>query len=310
MTQLEKLKLFREANKPKPNSIVDVSMCRYNNPTSGDMAICFVFFNSACSKKLLMNYLYTVEKMKLAKIPYYTMELIFDDREPEIADAFHVRGNSVLFHKESLCNLLEKRIPVYFTKLLFLDADIIFGNPGWYDEVSHLLETYEAVQPFSSCVWLDSTYTKEIRTGMSAVRMDIKNSWDWNYHPGFAWAFQRKWFKEIGWMKYCVMGHEDTLSVAAWINIKYPSHASMALAYAEYCAIAQPKLSCSTGTVYHLWHGAIENRKYAERNKLLDGISDIRSILVPNKDGVWEVTNKKIEREMREYMIERSDDSV
>jgi hypothetical protein len=34
-----------------------------------------VFFNPAKSKRMVMNYFYTVEKLKLAKIPYYTLEL-------------------------------------------------------------------------------------------------------------------------------------------------------------------------------------------------------------------------------------------
>jgi chromatin remodeling complex protein RSC6 len=36
---------------------------------------------------------------------------VFGDNEPEFKKAFHVRGDSPLFHKERLCRLLEKRIP-------------------------------------------------------------------------------------------------------------------------------------------------------------------------------------------------------
>jgi hypothetical protein len=293
--------------------IVDVAACRYEIPKHKDMAVCFVFFNPARSKKMLMNYLYTIEKLKLADIPYYTMELVFDDHEPEIKDAFQVRSKSVLFHKETLCSLLEKRVPRSFTKLLFLDADVIFGHPGWYTEVSRLLTTYEVVQPFSSCVWLDSTYTKLVQTRLSVAYMNRTNPYNHNYHPGFAWAFQRKWFRDIGFYKEGITGSGDTMSTAAWMNIKFPRgyvHQSLVPSYEDYSRMAHPNLACSTGTIYHLWHGSAKNRKYVDRHRILDGVRDVRSILETNKDGVLELTDRDVDRKMREYFASREDDGI
>lgn len=302
-----------ETAPPLETCIVDVAACRYEIPKHKDMAVCFVFFNPARSKKMLMNYLYTIEKLKLADIPYYTMELLFDDHEPEIKDAIHVRSKSVLFHKETLCSLLEKRVPRSFTKLLFLDADVIFGHPGWYTEVSRLLTTYEVVQPFSSCVWLDSTYTKLVQTRLSVAYMNRTNPYNHNYHPGFAWAFQRKWFREIGFYKEGITGSGDTMSTAAWMNIKFPKgyvHQSLVPSYEDYSRMAHPNLACSTGTIYHLWHGSAKNRKYVDRHRILDGVRDVRSILETNKDGVLELTDRDVDRKMREYFASREDDGI
>lgn len=302
-----------ETAPPLETCIVDVAACRYEIPKHKDMAVCFVFFNPARSKKMLMNYLYTIEKLKLADIPYYTMELLFDDHEPEIKDAIHVRSKSVLFHKETLCSLLEKRVPRSFTKLLFLDADVIFGHPGWYTEVSRLLTTYEVVQPFSSCVWLDSTYTKLVQTRLSVAYMNRTNPYNHNYHPGFAWAFQRKWFREIGFYKEGITGSGDTMSTAAWMNIKFPKgyvHQSLVPSYEDYSRLAHPNLACSTGTIYHLWHGSAKNRKYVDRHRILDGVRDVRSILETNKDGVLELTDRDVDRKMREYFASREDDGI
>ena len=55
--------------KVHPGGFIDVSTVRYRGPWKRDMAIGFVFFNPAKSKRMLMNYLYTIEKLKLAKIP-------------------------------------------------------------------------------------------------------------------------------------------------------------------------------------------------------------------------------------------------
>ena len=293
--------------------IVDVAACRYQIPTHKDMAVCFVFFNPARSKKMLMNYFYTIEKLKLAYIPYYTIELVFDTHSAEIKDAFHVRSHSVLFHKETLCSILEKHVPRKFQKLLFMDADVIFGHPGWYDEVSQLLGTYEVVQPFSSCVWLDSTYTKLVQTRLSVAYMNRDNLYNHNYHPGFAWAFQRKWFREVGFYKEGITGSGDTMSTAAWMNIKFPRgyvHPALVPSYEEYSRMTLPKLACSTGTLYHLWHGSAKNRKYVDRHKILNGVRDVRSILEVNKDGVFDLTDRAVEAKMREYFASREDDGI
>lgn len=302
-----------ETAPPLETCIVDVAACRYEIPKHKDMAVCFVFFNPARSKKMVMNYFYTIEKLKLADIPYYTMELLFDDHEPEIKDAIHVRSKSVLFHKETLCSLLEKRVPRSFPKLLFLDADVIFGHPGWYTEVSRLLTTYEVVQPFSSCVWLDSTYTKLVQTRLSVAYMNRTNPYNHNYHPGFAWAFQRKWFRDIGFYKEGITGSGDTMSTAAWMGIKFPRgyvHQSLVASYEDYSRMARPNLACSTGTIYHLWHGSAKNRKYVDRHRILDGVRDVRSILETNKDGVLELTDRDVDRKMREYFASREDDGI
>ena len=302
-----------ETAPPLETCIVDVAACRYEIPFRKDMAICFVFFNPARSKKMLMNYFYTVEKLKLAKIPYYTMELTFEHHEPEITDAFHVTGNSVFFHKEVLCSLLEKKVPWRFKKLMFLDADVIFGNPKWYEEVSRLLGTYEVVQPFSSCVWLDSTYRNLMQTRLSVAYMDRLNLYNHNYHPGFGWAFQRKWFREVGFYQHGITGSGDTLSTAAWLDIKFPKgyvHQALLPSYEEYSRMILPKLTCALGTVYHLWHGSSKNRKYVDRHKILNGIRDVRSIVEPNPDGVWELKDIAVESKMREYFISREDDGM
>ena len=302
-----------ETAPPLETCIVDVAACRYETPTHKDMAVCFVFFNPARSKKMLMNYFYTIEKLKLASIPYYTIELVFDNHVPEIKDAVRVHSNSVLFHKETLCSILEKHVPHRFTKLLFMDADVIFGKPGWYEEVSKLLGTYEVVQPFSSCVWLDSTYKKMVQTRLSVAYMSRTNPYNHSYHPGFAWAFQRKWFREIGFYQHGITGSGDTLSTAAWMDIKFPKgyvHPSLLPSYTDYCQMALPKLTCSTGTIYHLWHGSAQNRKYVDRHKILNGVRDVRSIMEVNKDGVWELTDRNVEAKMREYFESREDDGM
>jgi hypothetical protein len=290
---------------------LDPVHCVYSKPTWKDMAVCFVYFNPANSKRMLMNYLYTVEKLRNAGIPYYTLELVFS--KPEIVDAFHVRGSSILFHKEQLCKLLERRVPRWYTKLLFLDADLVFSRPTWYTDISKALNHYEVVHPFSTACWLDITYKQVIDERLSILFMDRKKLYNPAYHPGFGWAFRRSWFRRNGFFQYGITGSGDTLSAAAWLGTDFvPTYLKPALkpAYTEYKKKVKPSIGCIEGTVYHLWHGARKNRKYQERHLILDGVDDVRKILKENRDGVFEVSDNSVREKLVLYFQERDDDGV
>jgi len=115
---------------------------------SKDTAVCLVIFNPAESKRILMNYLYTVNLLTLQEIPWFTMELVFNEKDPEIPVApnvFHVRSNSYMFHKERMCRVMERKLPSKFTKVVFMDADLIFSKNSWYSDISNLLNTHDVV---------------------------------------------------------------------------------------------------------------------------------------------------------------------
>ena len=294
-------------------SVVNVGTSAYDKPSRRDIAVCFVFFNPTHSKRILMNYLYTVEKLKRAKIPYYTLELNFGKDDPEIVNAFHVRARSVLFHKERLCRLLEQKVPWWYKKLVFLDADIIFGSPSWLDDTSKLLDTHDVVQPFSNAVWMDSTYKTATQERLSVAFMDKNKTFDSKLHPGFAWAFRRSWFREIGFYDFGITGSGDTLSAAAWLGVGFPKgylKPAFQSSYAAYCKKPRPRMTYLPGKVYHLWHGTHANRKYVDRHKILDGVTDVLSILRPNWHGVFELSDVRIEQKMREYFEQREDDGL
>jgi hypothetical protein len=54
---------------PKQESakLIELSNVRYTTPWKRDMAVGLVFFNPAKSKRMLMNYFYTVEKTQTRK---------------------------------------------------------------------------------------------------------------------------------------------------------------------------------------------------------------------------------------------------
>jgi hypothetical protein len=305
-----------EEKSPQPNQVhieqIDYSdtNSEYLQPKMADMALGIVFFNPCGSKKLLMNYFYTVEKLKLARMPVFTLELCFGN--PEIQNAIHLTGKDALFHKEALCRLLEQRVPLKYSKIMFMDCDLLFKNLNWYNETSQTLNSCDAVQPFTMGEWLDPTNSVVIQERTAVAAADMKDTFDSKFHPGFAWAFDRKWFKRNGFFDLAITGSGDTLSAAAWLGVNFsksylqPAYVQAFQDYRD--KLEKPRLGSVKGKVQHLWHGTKANRKYMDRHKILQGIDDVRTILCTNKDGVLELTDDRVRKDLMTYFRERQDD--
>lgn len=309
-----KLKDFKR--KTRLAKYFNVYDLKYSSPVRKDIAVGFVFFNSAKSKRLLMNYLYVVEKLKLAGIPYYTIEMF--ENEPEIADAFHVKTEFILFQKERLCYLLEKQIPKTFNKLMFMDCDLLFDNLNWYNELSLKLDNFEIVQPFSRGVWLDITYKQAIKDRIPMVFYSKFGSINatggvGGYHPGFAWAFQRDWFNKVGFFQYAILGDGDTYSSTVWLDYKgfnYRDFIYDAIQDYKKSVSVRPKMCFLNGNIYHLWHGDSINRQYSERRRIFKNIKDIRDIIQIADNGLFKLKDRSLEAKIRKYFKNRDDDGV
>lgn len=283
---------------------------------SKDMAIGLVMFNPAKSKKLIENYYEMIQQFEKYSLPFFTLELVYEDRSPEIPEAYHISGKSVMFHKENLCRILETMIPRKFTKLAFLDADIIFDDQEWYWKLSKALDSYDVVQPFETCFWLDED--KKIMLERESVLKLKSNLWDSRYHPGFAWGFRREWYNKIGFFDYAVTGSGDTLSVIKWLD-KHVSPKFQSLPvpllrkYNTFCPPEdRPLISFLPGSLRHLYHGSRENRQYTERHKILNLQEDIMDLVFVNSRGLleWNAEYQELSKKMLEYFISRNDDDL
>jgi len=294
----------------------DLHDLRYKAPTRKDLAVGLVFFNSSKSKRLLMNYLYIAEKLKVAGIPFYTLEMYTDTHE--IHDAFHYKTDFILFQKERLCYLLEKQIPASFTKLLFMDCDLVFQNVNWYDELSDKLDSFEIVQPFSKAVWLDITYTRVIQERLPILFYNKLGGSNENhkpirYHAGFAWAFQRPWFQRIGFFSHSILGGGDSFSSSSWmrrdIQYKIPCLENVLREF-KASIVTPPTMCFLNGVVFHLWHGDLGNRQYDLRWNLLKDCRDIREIVTIAPNGLFTLKNDALKPRIKHYFKGRDDDGI
>lgn len=281
-----------------------------------DMAICFVIFNPARTRRMIMNYLYIKNKFDTQKLPNFTIELIYKDRQPEIPDAFHVHSNSVMFHKENLYRVLEKKIPKKYKKLAFLDCDVMFEDPEWYSKTSKLLDTHDIVQPFETAYWLDLTYTQATLSRKTVLHMKNKK-WDFAYHPGFAWCMRRDWYNKVGFFDYALSGSGDTLSSAVWLDKYFPPNfqslpKALVNEYKKYQTSPVPRITFLKDTsIHHLYHGSRENRQYSERHKMLNINEDVKELITTNKDGVFEWKEPKNWNSIfLNYFVSRNDDDL
>jgi hypothetical protein len=290
----------------------------YNEPDKKDMAIGLVYFNSSKSKRLLMNYLYTVEKLKMANMPIYTVEMYKDF--PEISDAIHVKTDFILFQKERLCHFLEKHIPKKYTKIVFLDTDVIFDNINWYNELSEKLNTINIVQPFTKGIWLDLTYKNIVHQHPGIVSYFKYGGY---HHTGFGWAFQREWFCKYGFFQYGILGSGDFFNTSIWLRKSVNEIHSQEVftsnrwkyihpALEDYAKSIKewPTVCYIKGNIYHLFHGNLRKRQYLERNRVFKKVKDVRDILKLEKNEIFELKDDSLKPQISKYFRNRDDDGI
>lgn len=279
-----------------------------------DMAILLVIFNPLCSKRIIMNYWYTRKIYETEKRPVFTLELVYGERCPEIPDALHVKAESLMFHKENLYRIFEKSIDKKYTKLAFLDSDILFSSPYWYEKTSKLLNDYDVVQPFSICNWLDLTYTNVLLTRNSIASMKEYSA---TYHPGFAWCMRRDWYNKVGFFDFAFSGSGDTLSAIGWLKHPYENFPSLPKAlknkFIEFWNKESPRLTHTEGIIVnHLYHGSRKNRQYLDRHSLLNIDNNISEMIFKNKYGVyeWKKQYNYLDDKFFKYFSSRNDDDL
>jgi len=226
-----------------------------------------------------------------------------------------VRGNGLIWQKERMLNLALTYLPSDCRKIVWLDADLIFESDDWLASTSAALEKHVVVQPFDRSVWLPKGHTRyrgesqpggEMRESFaSCYRRDPLLSRHEIYvnhgHTGFAWAARRDFLDACRLYDSSITGGGDHLMAHVFAGaLSSPCIAKMigeGHAYARHFndwavradKLCQGRLGCVPGTVFHLWHGELEKRRYAERTREFkdydfDPDRDIRI----DENGLWE----------------------
>ena len=265
----------------------------YAPPTVRDMAVCIVIFRPVQWEKTARNFMRVINELAAAGIPTFVAELVRPEYPPVTAGftpaqkhttrTFVFESEHVLFHKENLQNILAAAVPEEYQKLCFLDADVLFTNPHWYDALSHGLNDYQIMQPMDWCEWLDPN-DQVVQTinwhGKipASMLLELKDKMRLERcHPGFALAFQRASFNQInGFYERQPVGSGDSAFVCALskdteqLDANKTLYATMEFAYAETFSYQNyreqiQRVAPTIGylrdnTARHLYHGDLLNR--------------------------------------------------
>jgi hypothetical protein len=279
-----------------------------------------------------------VEPIRAAGIPLVIVEARFLGQDPSASlparhESLRVEARDVMWQKERLLDLGTGWLPGHCTKVAWLDADVLFENEDWAARTSERLETSCILQPFATAVRLsrgalepregDDTFESFGSMFVNHPEELAHGKYDLHGHTGFAWAARRDLVARHGLYDACIGGSADHMMAHAFagdlqsrcIN-RMVGNGGRHLAHfrrwtRKLHQEVRGRLSYTPGRLLHLWHGTIENRRYAQRNKELrelafDPDADIRI----GSTGCWEWASERPELHTwaRRYFEERKED--
>jgi len=243
----------------------------------------------------------------------------------------HVKANenNICFQKEALLNIAESIVPEQYTKIAWVDHDLLFTNLNWYDEASKALDELNLIQLFEHCYWTDNKGNIERHAqavlsipNLTNEHINIRNGEYNAYHCGFALAANRSlWSSGIKLYPYCFIGGGDVSLIfnvisddTSTIKVKHANHhaAQSFKPFLEYTPTfykyVNKKTGCISGSVFHEYHGPRLFRKHGARQKLIDKFNfNLNTSLVLN-NGLLEVHDNQFVNVLKQYFEERRED--
>jgi hypothetical protein len=249
---------------------------------------------------------------------------------PAADNIMRVRSQSVLWQKERLLNLLIPSLPDKYTKVAWIDADVLFSSPRWIPDTCEALEEYPVVQPFVEAVRIPPDPTDAINAAESLVsfaylyRLDpdgVLGPTYWNHgHTGYAWAGRREWMETYGLYDACLSGTGDHLMAHGFVGDWQPECLGIGRgpAYKHFTSWSQnvyPSVRSRVGVIegraFSLWHGPESERGYyAAVCALREGGFDPAADLQIGPTGCWEWASQKpwLHQWSEGYFARRRDD--
>jgi len=302
------------------------------------------YFNPMRYRRRLANYHTFREHLPL---PLITVELAFggeeefDLREGEADILIQLRGRDVLWQKERLLNVALRALPSECTKVVWLDCDVVFGEDGWVEEVSRLLDEFVLVQPYSRVHHLPadlplhqaspaaaefsrSSTASLVASGISAracLSRPPETPYQERNSNGYAWAARRELLGQHSFYDARIVGGGDRAMAAAaygifdemmWLQSMNERQEKYYLAWAKpYFESVGGAVSVADYNLFHLWHGEMRDRRYGERHEGLGRFQfDPYEDIAIDENGSWRWASDKpqMHHYVREYFASRRED--
>jgi len=246
-----------------------------------NMAVISCYFNPLNDPRLFENY-----RRFLADLgqPAQVVELSFNGEFHNPA-AIQVKGDPahhLMWQKEYLLNIALKALGASVDAVAWIDADLLFKNPRWYQEAAKALEQYYFVQLFDAVEYQGPTgLIEETRPGWAVS----KN----RGMPGGAWAARLEDMPAGGFPGGYIVGGGDWGLINSWPKDSRVGHVS--------------------GAVTHLDHGPLKARQWSTREAILtrhqfDKDTDIKTD--PAGLCAWATAKPELHAAIKEYFQART----
>jgi hypothetical protein len=274
----------------------------------------------------------------------FTVEVAFGERGFVCTEKGHplqlqLRTHNELWLKENALNLGVQRLPEDWQYVAFVDADVTFARPDWVRETVEQLQHNKVVQMFSKSLDLGPNHVPFNGSGSYGFAYCARNGiprahpgrlpYGYGYpegtywHPGYAWAYTRKAFEDVGGLlDHAIIGAADyhmaqallgevNCSIPPGIDPDYTLHCQ---AWQELATRhIQGHVGYVEGTLLHHFHGAKVNRRYRERWDVLRHTGYLqRRDLRRDRQGLWSLTkeNPALKRALQDYFNQRNEDDL
>jgi len=226
--------------------------------------------------------------------------------------------------KENLINLAIKNLPIDWNYVAWIDADLTFINPSWAEDTIQLLKTHDVVQMFHTASQLGPE-GEVLKTDKGFIYQYLKSGHKYIktykygfWHPGFAWACNRKGYNTMnGLIDFGILGSGDHHMALALINNVHNSYpGGIHLNYQKKLYEFQTrckdlKINYVPGSIIHHFHGSIADRRYQERwNILVKNQYDPDTDIYYNENGILQLTEKgkRLQEPIDNYFQGRNED--
>lgn len=239
-----------------------------------------------------------------------------------------ITTNDYVWIKESLINLVVKKLPSNWKYIAWIDADLTFLNKNWVYDTIQLLKTTDVIQLYQTCINMGPN-GEAFKIDKSFGYMHQTSEYQWTkthkygfWHPGYAWACNRFAYESMHKLiDFGILGsgdHHMALALIGKVNLSYPgqihdNYKILLNKFQERCIQNKLTLSYLNGTILHHWHGRLQDRKYQDRWTILTKMNyDPSTDIYYTNEGYIQLTEtgKRFNSELYNYFNERNEDST
>jgi len=291
---------------------------------NNDIAVISTFFNPLKYKNRYENYLKFQDFIYECglKDHFYVSEVLYKNDEPFInhKNILRFKTEDILWHKERALNLTVKTLPKQYTKVVWVDTDIIWSNINWWKEVIKLLEEYNIIQPFAYCKFLNSHFNLD-HTQMSIFHrlFRINNGLPTFHaiHYGGTMAYNRKYFECVELYDKDIIGGGDFISNISILKMPIDENVQAfdpeLDSYIEKSGkYLENKYHYLDDSVYHLYHGQLHDRQYIKRYSILKNYI-FNDMCEKDDNGLYKfksTVSQKIKSQFLDYFKTKNEDLI